>query len=76
MLGTPSEANYPDLQLLSYWSDILPKFSPGGLQNKIGPNLDEAGMDLLLQMLDYDPYNRISATDALTHPYFNDLDKR
>jgi cyclin-dependent kinase 2 len=35
--------------------------------------LDEAGMDLLLKLLTYDPTQRISAIKALEHEYFKDM---
>ena len=31
------------------------------------------GLDLLRRMLRYPPHERISAMDALQHPYFEDL---
>ena len=36
----------------------------------IAPRLDPNGIDLLRQMLRYEPARRISAKAALTHPYF------
>ena len=39
----------------------------------IAPSLDEAGRDLLSRMLTYDPLHRISAAEALMHPYFADV---
>merc|ERR1712029_260534 len=38
-------------------------------------HLDANGLDLLDKMLIYDPSKRISAKQALKHPYFDDLDK-
>ena len=38
------------------------------------PQLDHDGLDLLAQLLVYDPTKRISAKVALQHPYFHDLD--
>jgi len=37
--------------------------------------LEPSGLDLLDQMLVYDPAKRISAKRAMNHPYFDDLDK-
>lgn len=40
-----------------------------------GPNLSEKGMDLLLKMLCYDPEQRITATEALKHEWFQESPK-
>ena len=37
--------------------------------------LNDAGLDLIAQMLKYTPNERIVAKDALEHPYFANLDK-
>lgn len=37
--------------------------------------LDDNGIDLLRKMLRYDPSKRIHASEALKHPYFDDIDK-
>uniref|UniRef100_A0A803NIB4 Uncharacterized protein n=1 Tax=Cannabis sativa TaxID=3483 RepID=A0A803NIB4_CANSA len=42
---------------------------------KAVPNLDNRGLDLLWQMLQYEPSKRISAKKAMDHPYFDGLDK-
>ena len=36
---------------------------------------DDQAIDLLSKMIVYDPYKRISAKQALNHPYFDDLYK-
>ena len=33
----------------------------------------DAALDLLKSMLAFDPLNRLTATDALKHPYFNNM---
>lgn len=45
--------------------------SPGKVQ--VVPRLDPQGVDLLREMLQYDPLKRITAKRALQHPYFLDL---
>lgn len=37
--------------------------------------MDEQAIDLLARMVILEPSKRISAKEALLHPYFNDLDK-
>ncbi|ETW19694.1 CMGC protein kinase [Plasmodium falciparum Vietnam Oak-Knoll (FVO)] len=35
--------------------------------------IDELGIDLLVKMLKYNPNDRITAADALSHPWFSDI---
>ena len=37
------------------------------------PGIEEDALDLLRKLLEYDPTKRISAEEALAHPYFADL---
>lgn len=37
------------------------------------PSLDQTGIDLLSQMLHYEPWHRITARVAVQHPYFDDI---
>ncbi|KAF1319770.1 Cmgc/cdk protein kinase, partial [Globisporangium splendens] len=39
---------------------------------KVLPDLSDKGIDLINQMLTYDPQIRISAEDAIAHPYFRE----
>lgn len=39
----------------------------------VAPHLCPEGRDLLARLLAYDPSVRISAADALAHPYFRDV---
>jgi serine/threonine protein kinase len=50
----------------------FPKWDPKPLSTVVS-SLDSLGLDLLSQMLRYEPGKRISAKQALKHPYFNDL---
>jgi serine/threonine protein kinase len=45
---------------------------PNGLGHLV-PTLDTDGVDLLEQMLHYDPAKRITAADAMKHSYFRDV---
>lgn len=50
----------------------LPVTVKSGLQDMV-PSLDQMGLDLLSQMLRYEPQHRITARAAVQHPYFNDI---
>ncbi|KAE8628091.1 hypothetical protein XENTR_v10007307 [Xenopus tropicalis] len=67
MIGLPSEEEWP--------ADVtLPRsaFSPRTQQpvEKFVPEIDAIGANLLLAMLTFSPQKRISASDALLHPFF------
>jgi len=72
-LGTPDETVWPGVSELPDFKPTFPKWKPQGWANirntlvKVGP----AGIDLLEQLLCYDPRARISARRALAHPYFD-----
>lgn len=74
-LGTPNDDVWPGVS-------ALPEYAPTNFPHwqavplsKVVPQLDSLGLDLLSRMLKYEPSKRISAREALEHPYFNDLDK-
>eukprot|EP00270_Netrium_digitus_P009733 TRINITY_DN2979_c0_g1_i1.p1 TRINITY_DN2979_c0_g1~~TRINITY_DN2979_c0_g1_i1.p1 ORF type:complete len:309 (+),score=70.09 TRINITY_DN2979_c0_g1_i1:479-1405(+) len=77
LLGTPSEASWPGVTKLRDWHEF-PFWRPQSLA-KVVPELSDynngTGIDLMEKMLQYDPAKRISAKEALQHPYFDDLDK-
>jgi len=41
--------------------------------NQAIPDLEPEALDLLSKLLEYDPDKRLSASEALCHPYFKDL---
>ena len=43
---------------------------------EILPEIEPDALDLLSKLLTYDPDQRISAEEALNHPYFNEIHKR
>ncbi|XP_058284814.1 cyclin-dependent kinase 3 isoform X3 [Hylobates moloch] len=70
MLGTPSEDTWPGVTQLPDYKGSFPKWTRKGLE-EIVPNLEPEGRDLLMQLLQYDPCQRITAKTALAHPYFS-----
>jgi serine/threonine protein kinase len=71
-MGTPSERTWPGI---SQYSEYKQNFSMYATQDLrvILPQIDPTGIDLLQRMLQLRPELRISAADALNHPWFNDL---
>eukprot|EP00253_Pinus_taeda_P008391 PITA_08391 len=73
VLGTPTEEMWPGVTSLQDWHEY-PQWKPMNLESAV-PNLSLSGLDLLSRMVQLDPAKRISAREALDHPYFDDLDK-
>ena len=74
MFGTPNENTWPGITKLPEFKLTFPRFKGKGL-NAYNKNIDPVGLDLLNKMIQIDPSKRISAKQALQHPYFNDLKK-
>jgi serine/threonine protein kinase len=68
-LGTPSAAEWPGASQLPDWGASFPRFRKRSWA-AVAPRLCDQGRDLLARMLVYDPARRISAAEALAHPYF------
>lgn len=79
-LGTPNEEIWPGFNELPQTSAWKFKKHPNILRTKFpalphlasGPYLTDTGLDLMQKMLTYDPKKRITATEALQHPYFKE----
>ncbi|NXI39993.1 CDK3 kinase, partial [Galbula dea] len=67
-LGTPTEAAWPGVTQLPDYKRDFPQWARKEMK-EIVPNLDQAGRDLLVQLLLYDPNKRISTKAALNHHF-------
>lgn len=72
IMGTPSERTWPGISQLPEYKQNFQNYATQDLR-QILPQIDQAGIDLLQRMLQLQPENRISAADALRHPWFNDI---
>ena len=74
VLGTPNEESWPTMADLPEYKSDFPHYDPVPLAS-IAPKLCADGLDLLTQMLRYEPAQRVSAKAAMSHPYFKELDQ-
>mmetsp|Transcript_4537 Transcript_4537/g.6031 ORF Transcript_4537/g.6031 Transcript_4537/m.6031 type:complete len:297 (-) Transcript_4537:191-1081(-) len=74
ILGSPNPKSWPGIKDLPEYKSNLGNFKPVPWQ-EVCPRLDKLGLDLLSKMLIYNPSQRISASNAMKHPYFDDLRK-
>ncbi|OMJ09277.1 Cyclin-dependent kinase A-1 [Smittium culicis] len=73
ILGTPTEETWPSVTSLPDYKPSFPKWQAQSLKELL-PKLCPDGIDLISKMLIYDPSRRITAKQALLHPYFNDVE--
>mmetsp|Transcript_28392 Transcript_28392/g.56771 ORF Transcript_28392/g.56771 Transcript_28392/m.56771 type:complete len:266 (+) Transcript_28392:2-799(+) len=73
-LGTPTLAEWPQLEELPEFKATFPKWKHRGWDNirNTKAQVGAEGTDLLDKLLAYDPKKRISARRAMLHPYFAD----
>lgn len=72
IMGTPSERSWPGISQFQEYKQNFQIFVTQDLRS-ILPQIDPVGIDLLQRMLQLRPEQRISAHDALMHPWFNEL---
>ncbi len=73
-MGTPNENVWPGVTHLKDFKATFPKWSKDTL-HEICPKISIEGVDLLRRMLAYDPVERITAEEALDHPYFASINR-
>ena len=70
LLGPPTSTSWPEYSTLPLAKTItLPSPQPHQFRQKF-QYMTASGLDLLMSMLTYDPARRITAEEALQHPYF------
>ena len=70
--GTPDEESWPGVTSLEAWNESFPVWPPLRLESRM-KEISEEGLDLLDQMMQLNPMDRISARQALRHPYFDQI---
>ncbi|KAI8332616.1 protein serine/threonine kinase [Chlamydoabsidia padenii] len=75
VLGTPTEETWPKVSQVPEYKRDFELFAPIPLESML-PKLDPLGIDLLKKLLEYPPDKRITASNAIKHPYFDDLRKK
>lgn len=72
LLGPPTSSSWPDYSALPLAKTItLPSPQPHQFRQRFH-HMTTAGIDLLASLLTYDPEQRISAEEAVRHPYFSE----
>ena len=73
LLGTPNVKDWPESSDISYFQHYqLPEY-PRTLEKVVPPNFDPLALDLLSKCLEYSQSKRITAAEALKHPFFESL---
>ncbi|KII93244.1 hypothetical protein PLICRDRAFT_171027 [Plicaturopsis crispa FD-325 SS-3] len=72
LLGPPTNSSWPEYSTLPLAKTLsLPSPQPHQFRQRF-QYMTTAGIDLLMSLLTYDPERRITAEEALQHPYFTE----
>jgi negative regulator of PHO system len=72
IMGTPTERTWPNITQFPEYKTNFQMYATQELR-QILPQIDPTGINLLSRMLQLRPEMRISAKEALSHPWFSDL---
>ena len=70
-MGTPNVESWPDIHSHKYFQRQFPKWKAKPIAEFVPALTDEDGHNLLKRMLLLNPNKRITAKQALRHPYFS-----
>lgn len=71
LMGTPSERTWPGISQFQEYKSNWPVFATQDLRVLL-PQIDPVGLQLLGSMLHVRPEMRVSAAEALKHPWFTE----
>ncbi|GAB9466265.1 hypothetical protein Gpo141_00003643 [Globisporangium polare] len=72
VLGTPTKENWSEgMTMVSQMQFKFPKCAPVPWSHVLPPGTSKAGVQLIQELLQYDPSRRLTATQALQHRYFD-----
>ncbi|GAM85859.1 hypothetical protein ANO11243_038670 [Dothideomycetidae sp. 11243] len=72
LMGTPSERSWPGISQFPEYKSNFTVYHTQDIRNYL-PQIDPVGIQLISSMLQLRPELRVSAQQALQHPWFNDL---
>lgn len=72
LLGTPSEALWPGVSDFPHWMDTYPSWPQQRIVHRL--QFDPVVSHLLSSLLVLNPARRLTARNALTHPFLNEPD--
>jgi serine/threonine protein kinase len=70
VLGTPKEESWPGVSLLPDYSPYFPQWPAVKSFSRLLSDFPESGVDLVKRLVTYVPSNRMTAAEAINHPYF------
>uniref|UniRef100_A0A8R1XNQ1 Protein kinase domain-containing protein n=2 Tax=Onchocerca TaxID=6281 RepID=A0A8R1XNQ1_ONCVO len=76
IMSTPTEDIWHGVTQLPDFKMSFPQWKEDGLRKILDTYMDPEGIEILRDMLIYDPAQRISAKKLLKSPYFDDVDRK